>query len=78
MSNIQSASEDSGCGLLAYRIYEEYHINLCECSLYVYCYIFFSIKVYIRKLTYRGYTVQLEGNPILVALYIYITGIGIK
>ena len=26
MSNIQSAFEDSGCGLFAYRIYEEYHI----------------------------------------------------
>ena len=29
----------SGCGLLIYRIYEEYHINLCECSMYGYCYI---------------------------------------
>ena len=35
--NIQSASEDSGCGLFFYRIYEEYHINLCECWMYGYC-----------------------------------------
>ena len=28
---------DSGCGLFFYRIYEEYHINLCECSMYGYC-----------------------------------------
>ena len=45
---IQSASEDSGCGLFAYRIYEEFHINLWECSMYGYCYIFFSIQVYIH------------------------------
>ena len=37
VSNIQSASEDSGCGLFVYRIYQEYHINLCECSMYGYC-----------------------------------------
>ena len=43
ISNIESASEDSGCGLFAYRIYEEYHINLCECSLYGYCYITFAV-----------------------------------
>ena len=35
--NIQSASKDSGCGLFFYRKYEEYHINLCECSMYGYC-----------------------------------------
>ena len=34
-SNIQSAPEDSGCGLFAYRIYEEYHINLCERSMFL-------------------------------------------
>ena len=28
ISNTQSASEDSGCGLFAYRIYEEFHISL--------------------------------------------------
>ena len=38
-SHIQSASEDSGCGLFLYRIYEEYHINL---SLSVYIYIYSS------------------------------------
>ena len=47
----QSASEDSGCGLLAYGIYEEYHINLWEYSIYTYWYISFSIPVYITKLT---------------------------
>ena len=26
LSNIQSASEDSGYGLFAYRIYEEFHL----------------------------------------------------
>ena len=26
--NIQSASEDSGCRLFLYRIYEDYHINM--------------------------------------------------
>ena len=36
---IQSASEDRGRGLFLHRIYEEYHINLCECSIYGYCYI---------------------------------------
>ena len=41
--NIQSASEDSGCGLFLYRIYAEYHKNLCECSMYGYCYITYSL-----------------------------------
>ena len=66
--NIQSASEDSGCGLFAYRIYEEYQINLCECSMYGYCYISFSFQVYITKLTNRAYIVQIEGNSNLVKL----------
>ena len=26
--------------------YEEYHINLCECSMYGYCYIIYSLQVY--------------------------------
>ena len=43
ISNIHSASEDSGCGLLLYRIYEEYHINLSECSMYGCCYITYSL-----------------------------------
>ena len=37
----QSASEDNGCGLFVYRIYEAFHINLWEWSMYGYCYIFF-------------------------------------
>ena len=28
--NIQAVSEDNGCGLFAYRIYEEFHVNLRE------------------------------------------------
>ena len=59
--DIQSASEDNGYGLFAYRIYEEFHISLLECSMYGNCYIF-SIKVYITKLTYRAYTRILEEN----------------
>ena len=39
ISNIQSASEDSECGLFLYTIYDKYHINLCECSMYGSCYI---------------------------------------
>ena len=58
ISNIQSASKDSGCGLFMFRIYEEYHINLCECLMYGYCYISLSFQVYITKLTYRAYIVQ--------------------
>ena len=46
ISNIQSASEDSGCGLFLYRIYEEYHINLCERSMSSYCYIAIPVQVY--------------------------------
>ena len=67
MGNIQSTSEDNGCGLFAYRIYEEFYISLWECSMYGYRYIF-SIQVYITKLTYRAYTVQLEGNSTLLKL----------
>ena len=63
---IQSAFEDSGCGLFAYRIYGVYHINLYECSMYGFCYISFSFLVYITKLTYRVYAVLLEGNSNLV------------
>ena len=70
--DIQSTSEDSGCGLFVYRIYEEYHINLSECSMHGYCYISFSFQVYITKLTYREYIVQLEGTPNLVKLSLYI------
>ena len=40
-----------GVGLIAYRIYEEFHINLWECSMHGNCYIF-PIQVYIIKLTY--------------------------
>ena len=46
LSNIQAASKDSGCGLFMYRIYEGYPINLWECSLYGYCYIFFLPCLY--------------------------------
>ena len=38
ISNVQSASEGSGCGFFLYRIYEEYHKNLCDSSMYGYCY----------------------------------------
>ena len=41
--DIQSATEDSGCELFFYRIYEEYHINLGGCSMYCYCYIAYSL-----------------------------------
>ena len=45
ISNIQSASKDSGCGLFTYRIYKEFHINLWECSMFptnctIYIYIY--------------------------------------
>ena len=36
VSYIQSASEDSWCGLFAYRIYEGFYIHLWECSMYSY------------------------------------------
>ena len=52
--DIQSASEDNGFGLLWYRIYEVFHINLCECSMHGYFYIFLFRFI---KLTYRTYTV---------------------
>ena len=55
ISNILSASKDNGCGLFMHRIYEEFHINLWECSMYGYCYIF-PIQVYIINLTYRLYS----------------------
>ena len=44
ISNIQSASEDSGCGLFMYRIYEEYHMGV----LYVWLllHIFFHQGLY--------------------------------
>ena len=29
-----------------YSIYEEYHINLCECSLYGYCDITYSLLLF--------------------------------
>ena len=70
ISNIQSVSKDSWCGLFVYRIYEELHINRWECSMYGnYC--IFSIQVYITKLTYRVYTVELEGNLKLVKLLLF-------
>ena len=40
ISNILSVSEDYGCGLFMYGIYDGFHINLWECSMYGYCYIF--------------------------------------
>ena len=43
ISNILSVSEDSGCWLFVYRIYEEFYVNLCECSIYGYCYISFFL-----------------------------------
>ena len=68
----QPASEGSEIGLFAYRISEEFHINLWECSMYGYCYTFcccfFSIQVYITKRTYRAYRVLLKGKSNLVTL----------
>ena len=58
--------EDNGCGLFTYRIYKEFHINLWECLMYGY-YIF-PIQVYIIKLTYIAYSMQLEENTNLVNL----------
>ena len=55
LSNIQSVSEDDGCGLFVHRIDEEFHINLWEWSTYGYCYTF-PIQVYIIKL--RVYTMK--------------------
>ena len=40
INNIQSASQDYGCGLFVYRIYEGFHINLREYSMYGYCCVF--------------------------------------
>ena len=40
ISNIQSPSKDNRCGFFMYRIYEEFHINLWECSMFGYFYIF--------------------------------------
>ena len=34
---------NSGCELFLYRIYEEYYINLSQCSMYCYCYITYSL-----------------------------------
>ena len=34
--NIKSTSVDNRCGLFAYRIYKEFHINLWECLMYGY------------------------------------------
>ena len=51
ISNIQSAYKERKFVLFVYRIYKEFHINLWECSMNGYCYMFFSIKVYILKLT---------------------------
>ena len=69
ISTIQSASEDSGCGLFVYRIYDEYRINIWECSMYGYCYISFSFQVYIIKRTHRAYVVQLEGKSTWLNLH---------
>ena len=71
ISNIQSASVNNGWGLFAYWIFEEFHINLRECLMYGYCYIY-PIQVYIIKLTYRMYTMQLEENSNLVKLSLLI------
>ena len=35
ISNIQSASEDYGCGLFVYRVYERFHINIWETNIFV-------------------------------------------
>ena len=40
ISDIQSGTEDNGCGLFEYRIFVEFHINLWECSMYNNCYAF--------------------------------------
>ena len=45
--------------------YEEFLRNLWACSMYGYCYIF-PIQVYIIKLIYTPYTMQLEENSNLV------------
>ena len=72
ISNIQSAFEDDGNGLFVHIIYEEFHINLWEGSMYGHCYIF-SIQVYITKLTYRAYTIQLDKNSNLVCFSEFIS-----
>ena len=48
-SNIQSASEESLCGFILYRIEEEYHINPCEWSMYGYCNITYSLTDIYKK-----------------------------
>ena len=49
---IQLASKDYGSGLFMYSVYEGFHINLRDCSMYGYCYKFFSglyKKTHIQK-----------------------------
>ena len=54
ISNIQSASKDYGCGLFMHRIYEGFHKSMGVLNVWLLWYI--PLSVYIRKLTYRVYT----------------------
>ena len=75
ISNTQSASEDSGCGLFTYRIYEEFHINLWEFLMYGYCYIFFPsrfTKQNSHTLYIYIYIYIYETCPLYIYIYIYI------
>ena len=77
MSNIQSPSKDNGWGLFAFKIYEEFHINLCECLMYglllytlslvLYIYIYIFTHIYTHTHTYIYiYT------PIYIYIYLHI------
>ena len=48
ISDMQLAPEDCWCGFFTYRIHEEFHINLWECSMHG-CYnqnwLFFVLKL---------------------------------
>ena len=66
LSNIQSVSEDSGCGLFVYRIYEEYHKSLWVLNVRLLLHLFFLPGLYNK--THIQSLVQLEGNSNLVKL----------
>ena len=42
LRNIHKVSKEFGCEIFVYRIYESFHINLWECSMYGYYYVFLS------------------------------------
>ena len=50
-----SAFEGTGCGLFAYKIYEEFHINQWECLMYGYYYIFPYVGLYNKTYIWRVY-----------------------